>query len=58
MKKKITIGKLKIGKNVITPLSNEGEKLVQGGLPKSAYTKQSVCAEQCCNSGDWYCKTQ
>ncbi len=50
-------GKLKLGKSMIIRLNEANKELIKGGLMRAAFTKQSVCMEQCCNSNDSYCNT-
>ncbi len=56
MKKLTTSGKLKLGKSVIARLNEVGKQTIKGGLPRLAYTKRSVCMEECCETDYQYCR--
>ena len=55
MKKTTQTGKLKLGKNVIARLNEDGKQSIKGGLPRLPYTKASVCTGQCCQTDYQYC---
>ena len=46
---KVKVGKMKVNKETVKDLSAGEKKSIKGGQkPENTYTKQSVCAEQCC----------
>jgi hypothetical protein len=42
------VGKMKLSKETVKDLSSAEKKQIKGGQKPEGYTKQSVCADQCC----------